>query len=242
MPNVKGKYQRILLKLSGEALAGDEDFGVCLSALKGLVASIKEVKDMGVQIAIVVGGGNFFRGENLARDGFDRITADQMGMLSTVMNGLALRRALESENITTTLMSTIAIPSLVDVYNRNHALKLMDENHVMIFTAGVGTALFSTDSAASLRAIDMGADILLKASTTDAVYSEDPKKNPQAERYEHLNYQFVIEKQLGVMDMTAFCLCQEHSLPIRVFNAQIPGVLKAIVEGKQEGTLIDSEG
>jgi uridylate kinase len=232
------RYQRVLLKLSGEALCSDGVAGVCASALKRVSADIQALRALGVDVAIVVGGGNWTRGRSLVKEGLGRHTADHLGMLGTIMNGLALRDVLSQAGLPVTLMSTVPLAGIVKMYDRLIALDALKAGHVVIFTAGVGTPLFTTDTAASLRAVDMGADILLKASTTDAVYSADPNTETSATPYKDLTYQFVIEHKLQVMDMAALCLCQAHRMPIRVFRAKKPGALKDIVLGADEGTLI----
>lgn len=229
------KYKRVLLKISGEALAGEQGFGIDVSALKEVVENVAELKNMGVEVAIVIGGGNFLRGDRAA--GYERVTADQMGMLFTIANGLALCSALQ-EKFNVTLMSAVAVPGVATIFNRQEALQEIAAGKILIFTAGVGSPFFSTDSAAALRAIEINADIILKASTIDGVYSADPKKDKQAVRYEQLDYATAIAKQLRVMDLTAICLCQDHHIPVRVFDMHKPNVMKNIVLGQAEGTLI----
>lgn len=238
MPKDTLKHSRILLKLSGEALAGDSSQGVDLNALNSIAQSIHEIHQMGVQVAIVIGGGNFLRGSKFSGSHFDRVTADQMGMLFTISNGLALAESLRTLGAKTMLMSSVTVSTMTTAYDRTTAIEALDSNHIVIFTGGLGLPLFSTDSAASLRAIEINADIILKASTVDAVYDSDPKKNPDAKPFGQLTYQKVIEQQLGVMDLTAICLCLEHNMPIRVFNLHKNHILKNIVTGHSEGTLI----
>lgn len=232
------RYKRILLKLSGESLASEQGFGIDAAALENVIQQLQLCQSMKVEIGLVIGGGNLFRGEKLTTQGFDRISADQIGMLSTVMNGLALRSALNSKGIISHLYSSIAMPGVVDIYDRQAALSALNQGEIVIFTAGVGTPLFSTDSAASLRAIEMKADILLKASTVDGVYTADPKKDPAAKRYETLDYHTAIVNELRVMDLTAMCLCRDHKMPVRVFDMNKPHALEHILEGKNEGTLV----
>lgn len=234
------KYSRILLKLSGESMASGSGFGVDMVAVQQVVKNIVELKQLGVEVAIVIGGGNFLRGEKV-QDNFERVTADQMGMLFTVANGLLLRTALQQAGLTVSLMSSFAIPGMVDIYNRQCALEEIEAGKMLIFTGGVGAPFFSTDSAAALRAIEINADVVLKASTVDGVYSADPKKDKTATRYDRLSYQTILEKQLRVMDLTAICLCQDHNMPVLVFDMNKPSVMKNIVLGLAEGTLITSE-
>lgn len=240
MDNTSGKpiYRRILLKLSGEALQGDHLFGLDAGKLARIAQEISTVVQLGVQVALVVGGGNLIRGADLCAGGFDRISADQMGMLATVINGLALRDALERKNIPATLMSALAVASVASQYDRYIAQEKLEEGRVVIFSAGTGNPLVTTDSAAALRGIEIGADVVLKATKVEGVYDDDPIKNPKAERYEQLSYEEVITKRLGVMDLTAILLCQDHDLPLRVFNMNKPGALKRIMLGEEVGTLI----
>lgn len=235
------KYSRILVKLSGEALLTTSPFGIDADALAGIARNIQEVTELGVEVALVVGGGNLFRGEALAKTGFDRVTADHMGILSTVINALAVKTALEQVGLQTELFSTLAIPSIAPAYDRRQALAALAQQKVVILSGGLGLPLISTDSTASLRGIELDVDILLKASTVDAVYSSDPKQNPKALRFEHLSFQEVLEQRLRVMDMSAFCLCEEHRLAIRIFSLHEPSALKRIVQGEAIGTLIDQE-
>ncbi|HEX4044487.1 MAG TPA: UMP kinase [Gammaproteobacteria bacterium] len=233
-------YRRIMLKLSGEALQGDHLFGIDAGKLTRIAQEIAAIVQLGVQMALVIGGGNLIRGADLHSAGLDRISADQMGMLATVINGLALRDALEKKSIPVTLMSAFAIPSIADQYDRSVAQQKLQAGRVLIFSAGTGNPLVTTDSAAALRGIEIGADIVLKATKVDGVFDEDPIKNPKAERYQQLSYDEVISKRLGVMDLTAILLCQEYGLPLRVFNMNKQGALKRIVLGEDIGTLIRS--
>ena len=237
---VKPIYQRILLKLSGEALQGDTLFGIDVSKLYRIAQEIAHAAQLGVQIALVIGGGNLIRGADLCAAGLDRIASDQMGMLATVINGLALRDALERKAIPTTLMSAFAIPSVADSYDRYNAQEKLSQGRVLIFAAGTGNPLVTTDSAAALRGIEIGADIVLKATKVEGVFDDDPIKNPEAERYQSLSYEEVISKRLGIMDLTAILLCQDHGLPLRVFNMNKSGALKRIVLGEDIGTLIQT--
>jgi len=232
------KYHRILLKLSGEALLGKEQFGVDINAVKTVCQSLKELLDLGVEVALVIGGGNLLRGAALSKTGLNRITCDQMGMLATVMNGLVLRECFMELDIPVKLVSSIAIDGVVDIYDRYEAMTALRQEKVVIFSGGTGCPLFSTDSAASLRAIEISADVILKATKVDGVYSADPHKDKNAKRFTQLSYQEVLDQQLGVMDLTAICLCQDHNMPVRVFNMNEPGILKRIVQGSDEGTLV----
>jgi uridylate kinase len=236
----KPVYKRILLKLSGEALQGDHLFGIDAKKLTRVTQELASVVSLGVQVAMVIGGGNLIRGADLCATGLDRVTADQMGMLSTVINGLALLDALERKGVPSTLMSAIAIPGLVDFYDRHKAKEELENGKLVIFVAGTGNPLVTTDSAAALRGIEIGADIVIKATKVDGVFAADPIKNPKAERYEQLAYDEVIEQRLGVMDLNAILLCREHSLPLRVFNMSKQGALLRIVTGENVGTLIQS--
>lgn len=238
--STKPIYRRILLKLSGEALQGDHLFGIDASKLARIAQEISGATQLGVQVALVIGGGNLIRGADLCAAGFDRIGADQMGMLATVINGLALRDALEKKSIPTSLMSAFAIPGMAEQYDRYQAQDKLQQGKVVIFSAGTGNPLVTTDSAAALRGIEIGADIVLKATKVEGVFNDDPIKNPTAERFEHLSYDEVITRRLGVMDLTAILLCQDHGLPLRVFNMNKPGALKRIMLGEDIGTLIQA--
>jgi uridylate kinase len=233
-------YRRVLLKLSGEALQGDHLFGIDASKLSRIAQEVSGAVQLGVQVALVVGGGNLIRGADLNAAGFDRISGDQMGMLATVINGLALRDALEKKGIPVTLMSSFGIPSIADQYDRYNVQEKLQQGKVVILSGGTGNPLVTTDSAAALRGIEIGADIVLKATKVDGVYDNDPIKNPKAERYQQLHYDEVISKRLGVMDLTAILLCQDQGLPLRVFNMNKQGALRRIVLGEDVGTLIHS--
>lgn len=240
MSETKPIYKRVVVKLSGEALQGDHLFGIDASKLSRIAQEIAGAVQLGVQVALVIGGGNLIRGADLCATGFDRISADQMGMLATVINGLALRDALERQSIPTTLMSAFGIPSLAEQYDRSKAQEKLSQGRVVIFSAGTGNPLVTTDSAAALRGIEIHADIVLKATKVEGVYNEDPIKNPKAERFHQLSYDEVIEKRLGVMDLTAILLCQDHGLPLRVFNMNKTDALRRIMLGEDIGTLIQS--
>lgn len=231
-------YKRILLKLSGEALTGDEAFGIDPKVLDHLALEIGQLVGIGVQIGLVVGGGNLFRGKALQAAGLDRVTGDHMGMLATVMNALALRDALERSNIATQVMSAIPMSGVVDHYDRRKAIRALINGDVVIFSAGTGNPFFTTDSSACLRGIEVGADLVLKATKVDGVYSADPMKDSNAIRYDSLSYDEVLDKKLEVMDLTAICLCRDHGMPVRVFDMAQRGALLSIVRGGQEGTLI----
>ena len=227
MPQVAGdkKYKRILLKLSGEALTGSESFGIDPKILDSMALAIGQLVGIGVQVGLVVGGGNLFRGAALQQAGLDRVTGDHMGMLATVMNALAMRDALERSNIATQAMSAIPMTGVVDHYDRRKAIRALMNGDVVIFSAGTGNPFFTTDSAACLRAIEMDAELVLKATKVDGVYSADPMKVPDAVKYERLTYDEVLDKKLEVMDLTAICLCRDHNMPVRVFEMEKPGAL-----------------
>jgi uridylate kinase len=233
-------YKRVLLKLSGEALQGDHLFGIDAGRLSRIATEIAGALQLGVQIALVIGGGNLIRGADLSAAGFDRVSGDQMGMLATVINGLALRDALEKKNIPVTLTASFGIPSLAEQYDRCHVKEKLDRGHVVILSGGTGNPLVTTDSAAALRGIEIGADIVLKATKVDGVYDKDPIKNTKAERYHQLHYDEVVSKRLAVMDLTAILLCQDQGLPLRVFNMNKQGALRGIMLGEDIGTLIHS--
>lgn len=233
------RYKRILLKLSGEALMGSEDFGIDPKVLDRMSLEIGQLVGIGVQVGLVIGGGNLFRGAALSAAGMDRVTGDHMGMLATVMNALAMRDALERSNIPATVMSAISMVGVTDQYDRRKVLRQLKDGEVVIFSAGTGNPFFTTDSAACLRAIEVEADLVLKATKVDGVYTADPFKDPNAEKFERLTYDEVLDRKLGVMDLTAICLCRDHSMPLRVFNMNKPGALLNIVVGGGEGTLIE---
>ncbi len=239
--NVNAKYNRILLKLSGEALMGSEGFGIDPKVLDRMATEIKEILALGVQIGLVIGGGNLFRGEGLAAAGMNRVVGDHMGMLATVMNGLAMRDALHRANVGVRMMSAIPLNGVCDSYNWAEAISLLRAGKVVIFSAGTGNPFFTTDSAACLRGIEIEADAVLKATKVDGVYSEDPNKNPDAVLYKELNYQQVLEQELKVMDLAAFTLARDHNLPICVFNMKKPGCLRAVIEGQDVGTRITNK-
>ena len=232
-------YKRFLVKFSGESVAGKEGIGIDPKILDEMAASIKACKDLGAQISVVIGGGNLFRGEKLSKVGMDRVAGDHMGMLATVMNGIALRDALERANIKTRLMSAISMSGLVEHYDRRRAIQLLKDGYVVIFTAGTGNPFFTTDTAACLRAIETQSQIMLKATRVDGVYSEDPEKNDNAIFYEKITFNKAIGENLKVMDATALTLARDHSLPIKVFNINTKDSLKSIILGEKIGTLIN---
>jgi uridylate kinase len=233
------KYKRILLKLSGEELVGDEGFGIDPKVLDRMALEIGQLVGIGVQVGLVIGGGNLFRGAALNAAGMDRVTGDHMGMLATVMNALAMRDALERSNIQSRVMSAIPMSGVVEHYDRRVAMRYLQAGDVVIFSAGTGNPFFTTDSAACLRGIEVNAEIVLKATKVEGVYNADPKKVAGAIKYDRLTYDEVLDKKLAVMDLTAICLCREHNMPLRVFKMAKPGALLSIVMGGSEGTLIE---
>ncbi len=232
------KYKRILLKLSGEALMGKQKFGIDPQRLDQYTQEIKTAKESGVELAIVIGGGNIFRGIQAEQSGMDRVQGDYMGMLATVINSMALQSALEGAGIFTRLMSGINIEQVCEQFIRRRAIRHLEKGRLVIFGAGTGNPYFTTDSAASLRAIEIEADVVLKGTRVDGIYTEDPEKNPDATRFSEISYNDVIQKGLNVMDMTAFTLCQENHLPIIVFDMNKPGNLLKLIEGHRIGTLV----
>jgi len=239
--NSKAKYQRILIKLSGEALLGNTQYGIDPEMLKRIALEIKELSELGVEIALVIGGGNIFRGEGLARSGMDRVTGDHMGMLATVINALAMQDSLESVGITARVMSAIRINEVCEDYIRRRAIRHLEKGRVTIYAAGTGNPFFTTDSAASLRAIEIGADLLLKATKVDGVYSADPKKDPSATKFDVLSYDHAINQKLGVMDATALVMCRDNDLDLRVFDLNDKGALKRLILGESIGTLVTTK-
>jgi uridylate kinase len=233
-----GQLHRILVKLSGEALLGESDYGIDPNMLKRVASEIREVVALGLQVAVVIGGGNIFRGAGLARAGMDRVTGDHMGMLATVMNSLALQDALESMGVYVRVMSAIRINEVCEEYIRRRAVRHLEKGRVTIFAAGTGNPFFTTDTAASLRAIEIDADLLLKATKVNGIYTDDPMKNPDAERYTRLTFEKVLTDRLNVMDATAIVMCRDNDLPLRVFDLTRPGELLRIVRGEDVGTLV----
>ena len=234
------KYKRILLKLSGEALTGEEAFGIDPKILDRMALEVGQLVGIGVQVGLVVGGGNLFRGAALQRAGLDRVTGDHMGMLATVMNALALRDALERSNIATQVLSSIPMSGVDDHYDRRNGIRALSNGDVVIFAAGTGNPFFTTDSSAWLRGIEVDAELVLKATKVDGVYSADPFKDPTAIKYDRLTYDEVLDKKLEVMDLTAICLCRDHNMPVRVFEMEKQGALLNIVRGGTDGTLIEA--
>lgn len=239
MPKQDRKYNRILLKLSGEALTGDADFGIDPKVLDRMAVEVGQLVGLGVQVGMVIGGGNLFRGAALHAAGMERVTGDHMGMLATVMNALAMRDALERANIPTRVMSAIQMSGVVEHYDRRTAIRHLQASDVVIFSAGTGNPFFTTDSAACLRGIEIDADLIMKATKVDGVYSADPETNPDAVKFDRLSYDEVINKQLAVMDLTAIFLSRDHQVPIKVFNMNRPGALLENIMGDADGTLIE---
>ncbi|HTM29003.1 MAG TPA: UMP kinase [Rhodanobacter sp.] len=235
------KYRRILLKLSGEALMGEADYGIDPKVIGRLADEIIEVQKARVEIGVVIGGGNIFRGAGLAAAGMDRVTGDHMGMLATVMNALAMQDAIEKRGGFARVMSAIQIHDVAEDYIRRRAIRHIEKGRVVLFAAGIGNPFFTTDSAAALRAVEIGADLLLKATKVDGVYTADPAKHSDATRYEQLTYDQVIERKLAVMDTAAIALCRDDRMPLRIYDMTVPGSLMRIVRGEPIGTLV-SEG
>jgi uridylate kinase len=239
MPEQSPKYKRILLKLSGEALMGDGDYGIDPVVISRIADEIQDVARMGIQVGVVIGGGNIFRGAGLAEAGMDRVTGDHMGMLATVMNALAMQDALEKRDVKARVMSALSIHQVCEDYIRRRAIRHLEKGRVVMFAAGTGNPFFTTDSAASLRAIEIGADIVIKATKVDGVYTDDPVKNPDAKRYDRLSYDEVLEKKLMVMDATAIVLCRERKMPLRIFSINNPGDLVKMMLGEDIGTVVE---
>lgn len=238
MTHPQPAYKRILLKLSGEALMGDDAFGINRATIVRIVDEVSEVINLGVEVAIVIGGGNIFRGVAGGAVGMDRATADYMGMLATVMNSLALADTMNKAGLTARVMSAIAIDQVVEPYVRPKALQYLEEGKVVIFAAGTGNPFFTTDTAAALRGAEIGAEMVLKATKVDGVYTADPKKDAAAKRYSQLSFDDAISQNLGIMDATAFALCRDQKLPIKVFSIFKNGALRRVVLGEDEGTLV----
>lgn len=231
-------YKRVLLKLSGEALMGEDSYGINRATIERMVSEVAEVAALGIELAIVIGGGNIFRGVAPGATGMDRATADYMGMMATVMNALALQDAFRRAGVTARVQSALNIEQVVEPYIRPKAIRYLEEGKVVIFAAGTGNPFFTTDTAAALRGSEVGAEIVLKATKVDGIYSSDPNKNPDATRYERISFNEAIAKNLEVMDATAFALCRDQKLPIRVFSINKPGALYRAVTGDNEGTLV----
>ncbi len=238
MTDRKSPYQRVLLKLSGEALMGDLDYGIEPSVIKRIAAEVASVRKLDVEIAIVIGGGNIFRGAGLAGAGMDRVTGDHMGMLATVMNALAIQDALESMNVFARVMSALRINAVCEDYIRRRAIRHLEKGRVVILAAGTGNPFFTTDTAASLRAIEIGADVLFKATKVDGVYDSDPMTNSDAKRYETVRFDTVLADKLRVMDATAIVMCRDNDLPLRVFDMTRPNELVRAISGEEVGTLV----
>ncbi len=232
------KYKRVLLKLSGEALMGDDAFGINRATIARMVEEIVDVTKLGVELAIVIGGGNIFRGVAPGAQGMDRATADYMGMMATIMNALALQDALKRSDIDARVQSALNIDQVVEPYIRPKALRYLEEGKVVIFAAGTGNPFFTTDTAAALRGAEIGAEMVLKATKVDGIYTADPKKDPNATRYSHISFDEAINRRLEVMDATAFALCRDQKLPIKVFSITKHGALGRAVSGEDEGTLV----
>ena len=234
------KYKRILLKLSGESLMGDKSFGFDTSVLGQYAEDIKSITELGVQVAVVIGGGNIYRGMNEAETGIERAHGDYMGMLATVINGMALQAALEKIGVFTRLQSAIKMEQVAEPYIRRRAIRNVEKGRVVIFGAGTGNPYFTTDTAGSLRAIEIKADVIMKGTRVDGIYTADPEKDPTATKYGKITFQECISQKLNVMDMTAFTLCMENNLPIVVFDMNKPGNLRRVVTGEKVGTLVSA--
>ena len=232
------KHQRILLKLSGEALMGEADYGIDPKVIGRLADEIIEVQRAGIQIGVVIGGGNIFRGAGLAAAGMDRVTGDHMGMLATVMNALAMQDAIEKRGGFARVMSALPIHDVAEDFIRRRAIRHIEKGRIVLFAAGIGNPFFTTDSAAALRAVEVGADLLLKATKVDGIYTADPAKHTDATRYDHLTYDEVIERKLAVMDTAAIALCRDHGMPLRIYDMTVPGNLMRIMQGESVGTLV----
>jgi uridylate kinase len=241
MSQAKAPFSRVLVKLSGEALMGGGDYGIDPAMIKRIATELQEIREMDVEVAVVIGGGNIFRGAGLARAGMDRVAADHMGMLATVMNALAMQDALESLGMHARVMSAIRINEVCEDYIRRRAMRHLEKGRVAIFAAGTGNPFFTTDTAAALRAIEINADVLIKATKVNGVYSEDPARNPNAVRYPRLTFDKVLTDKLNVMDATAIVMCRDNHLPLRVFNLNNSGDLPRVVRGEDVGTLVTLE-
>ncbi len=237
-PSKTLKYRRVLIKLSGEALMGDVAYGISPEVIRRIASEVNELAESGVEVAIVIGGGNIFRGAGLAAAGIDRVTGDHMGMLATVINSLAMQDALERLGVIARVMSAISINEICEDYIRRRAVRHLEKGRVVIFAAGTGNPFFTTDSAASLRAIEINADLLIKATKVDGIYSADPVTDKSARRYNKLSYDEVLEQKLAVMDATAIVLCRENNMPLRVLDMTQPGSMMRAVQGLNEGTLV----
>ena len=241
-PSKTLKYRRVLIKLSGEALMGDNAYGISPDVIRRIAGEVNELIESGVEVAIVIGGGNIFRGAGLAAAGIDRVTGDHMGMLATVINSLAMQDALERLGVVARVMSAISINEICEDYIRRKAVRHLEKGRVVIFAAGTGNPFFTTDSAASLRAIEINADLLIKATKVDGIYSADPVKDKSARRYSKLSYDEVLDQKLGIMDATAIVLCRENNMPLRVLDMTQSGSMMRAVQGLNEGTLVTAQG
>jgi len=235
----KSIYKRVLLKLSGEALMGTGDYGIDPAVIKRMAAEIGQLVDLGIEVGLVIGGGNIFRGAGLAESGMERVSGDHMGMLATVMNALAMQDALEKLGYSARVMSALAIHQVCEDYIRRRAVRHLEKGRIVLFAAGTGNPFFTTDSAASLRAIEINADVVIKATKVDGVYSADPMKDPDAVRYDRLSYDEVLEKKLMVMDATAIVLCRDHGMSLKIFNINDHGNLLRLVKGESVGTVVE---
>lgn len=232
------RFKRILLKLSGESLMGNQQYGIDPERLGDYARQIKEIHEMGVQIGIVIGGGNIFRGVSGAQKGFDRVKGDQMGMLATVINSLALSSALAAEGVKNKVLTAIRMEPIGEFYTKWHAIEAMEQDYVCIFSAGTGSPYFTTDTGSSLRGLEIEADVMLKGTRVDGVYTADPEKDPEAVKFTDITYDEVLARGLKVMDLTAICMCNDNNLPIYVFNMDVVGNLKKVIEGEEIGTLV----
>ena len=237
----KFRYQRVLLKLSGEALMGDHSFGIDPAIIDRVALEVKELIDHKIQVAMVIGGGNIFRGVSLSASGMDRVAADHMGMLATVINALALQDGLERHGLQVRVMSALPIHNVAEDYIRRRAVRHLEKSRVTIFAAGTGNPFFTTDTAASLRGIEVNCDVVIKGTNVDGVYSADPKKDPDAKQYDSLDYDQVIENKLAVMDTTAIVLCRDNNIPVIVYNMNKEGALMRVVKGEKEGTIVEKK-
>ena len=235
------KFKRVLLKLSGESLMGQQGFGISSEVLDFFADEVKKVHDVGVQLGIVIGGGNIYRGLSASTQGIDRATGDLMGMMATMINSLALQNAIEKKDIHTRLMSALKMDEVAEPYIRRRAIRHLEKGRVVILGAGTGHPYFSTDTAASLRAVEIGADVIVKGTRVDGVYDSDPEKNPNALKFDKISYLDILKKNLRIMDLTAVSLCQENNLPMMVFNMDVPGNLLKLVMGEAVGTFINNE-
>ena len=234
------KYKRILLKLSGEALMGEQNYGIDTDRLIQYCEEVKAIADMGIEVAVVIGGGNIYRGMQAASSGIDRVQGDHMGMLATMINGLAIQSGMESVGMKTRLLSAIKMEQIAEPFIRRRAVRHLEKGRIVIFGAGTGNPYFTTDTAASLRAIEIEADVILKGTRVDGIYTADPEKDTTATKYDTLSFADAISKNLNVMDMTAFTLCQENNVPIIVFDMNRPGNLKRVIAGEKVGTLVEA--